>query len=368
MKAIINQIIDIKLSSNYQYIIGEQILENLYDHIGVRHDQKVLILSDEIVWKLYGMKIDNSFSSHKEKVERLILDFGEKEKNFCNLSKILTTLAKNSFRKTDVILAIGGGVICDIGGLAAGLYMRGIPHVLVPTTTLSAIDASVGGKTAINLDEGKNLVGMFKQPSRVICDIGAFESLSDRIFYEGIVEAVKIAFINTPAMLNLFEGDLRRQKDCLFEIIIQSIKGKYYKIKNDEFDKDSRMQLNYGHTLGHALEKLTSYELRHGEAVAIGMVHMTKLAEDKGILPKKIINKEIVRNFGDLSPSELMIKIFKNYRIPYEYKFSYEEIEDFLLLDKKNRSDSIKLILLENMGHAFIHKVTLEELREFLFS
>ena len=138
MKAIINQIIDIKLSSNYQFILGEQIIENLYDHIGVRHDQKVLIISDEIVWKLYGMKVDNSFSSHKQVVERLIFDFGEKEKNLDNLFKILNTLAENSFRKTDMIVAIGGGVICDISGLAASLYMRGMPHVLVPTTTLAA--------------------------------------------------------------------------------------------------------------------------------------------------------------------------------------------------------------------------------------
>lgn len=366
MKAIINQIIDIKLSSNYQFILGEQIIENLYDHIGVRHDQKILIISDEIVWKLYGMKIDNSFSSHKQVVERLIFDFGEKEKNLDNLFKILNTLAENSFRKTDMIVAIGGGVICDISGLAASLYMRGMPHVLVPTTTLAAVDASVGGKTAINLDQGKNLVGTFKQPSRVVCDIDVFESLNDRIFYEGIAESIKMAFINSPGMINLLDGDLRSDKACLYEVIGQSIKAKYHKIKNDEFDKASRMELNFGHTLAHALEKLSAYELRHGEAVAIGMVFMTKLSEEKGFLPKRLPNRDLIRKFGDIKPSDLLIEILKINKLPYEFNFTYEEIERYISLDKKNEEDSIKLVMLNALGSAFTLNVDLKDLREFL--
>ena len=366
MKAIINQIIDIRLSTNYQFILGEQILENLYDHIGLRHDQKVLIISDEIIWKLYGMKIDNSFSSHNQLVEKLIFNFGEKEKSIDNLSKILSTLAENSFTKTDMILAIGGGVICDMSGLAAGLYMRGMPHVLVPTTTLAALDASIGGKTAINLDQGKNLVGIFKQPSRVICDIDAFETLSDRIFYEGIAEAIKMAMINTPAMISLFDKNLRRDKACLYEVISQSIKAKYFKVKNDEFDQDSRMQLNFGHTLAHALEKLSAYELRHGEAVAIGMVFMVKLSEKRGYLKGKLPNKALIRRFGDVPVSQMLIEILKENNLPYEFNFTYEEIEEFLLVDKKNYDDRIKLILLKSLGHAFMKDVKIKNLREFL--
>lgn len=366
MKAIINQIIDIKLSSNYQFILGEQIIENLYDHIGLRFDQKVLIISDEIVWKLYGMKIDNSFSSHKQLVEKFIINFGEKEKNFDNLFKILTTLAKNSFTKTDMILAIGGGVVCDLSGLAAGLYMRGISHVLVPTTTLAAVDASVGGKTAINLEEGKNLVGLFKQPSRVVCDIDVFETLNDRIFYEGIVESIKMAFINTPAMISLLDNDLRNNKACLYEIIAQSIKGKYYKVKNDEFDKNSRMQLNFGHTIAHALEKLSAYELRHGEAVAIGMVFMTRLSEKKGYLSEKLPNKDLIRKYGDIKTSELLIKILKRHQLPYEFNFTYDEIKDYLLVDKKNFDDRLRLIMLKSLGNAFIKDIEVKALKEFL--
>ncbi|MDO5027469.1 MAG: 3-dehydroquinate synthase family protein [Tissierellia bacterium] len=366
MKAIINQIIDLKLSTNYQFILGEQIIENLYDHIGLRHDQKVLIISDEIVWKLYGMKIDNSFSSHNELVEKLIFDFGEKEKNIQNLFAILSCLAENSFRKTDLILAVGGGVICDLSALAASLYMRGIKHVLVPTTTLAAVDASVGGKTAINLDQGKNLVGTFKQPSRVVCDIDVFESLNDEVFYEGIAEAIKMAFINTPAMINLLDGDLRLDRARLYEVIGQSIKGKYHKIKNDEFDQNSRMELNFGHTLAHALEKLTSYELRHGQAVAIGMVFMVRLSEEKGYLEKRLPNKDLIRKYGDIRPSELLIEILKKNKLPYEYKFTYEEIEKYLSLDKKNRDDNTKLVMLDRLGSAFIKNVEFKNLKEFL--
>lgn len=366
MKAIINQIIDIKLSKNYQFILGEQIIESLYEHIGLRFDQKVLIISDEIVWKLYGMKIDNSFSSHKEKVERFIINSGEKEKNSDNLFKILTTLAKNSFTKSDMILAVGGGVVCDLSGLAAGLYMRGMAHVLVPTTTLAAVDASVGGKTAINLDEGKNLVGIFKQPSRIVCDVDVFESLSDRIFYEGIVEAIKIAFINSPAMIGLFDKDLRNNKACLYEIISQSIKGKYHKIKNDEFDQNSRKELNFGHTIGHALEKLSDYKLRHGEAVAIGMLFMTNLSEKRGYISKKLQNKDLIRKYGDIKVSELLIKILKKHHLPYEFNFDYEEIKDYLLVDKKNFNDRISLIMLKSLGEAFIKDIKIKDLKEFL--
>lgn len=365
MKAIINQIIDIKLSSNYQFILGENILENLYDHVGLRFDQKVMIISDEIVWKLYGMKIDSSFSSHKEKVERVIINFGEKEKNFDNLFRILNSLAENAFKKTDLIVAVGGGVICDLAGLAAGLYMRGIPHVLVPTTTLSAVDASVGGKTAINLDQGKNLVGMFKQPSRVICDIEAFDTLSDRIFNEGMAEAIKMAFINTPAMLGLFESGLRNDKQRLYEVIAQSIKGKYYLVKNDEFDQNSRLKLNFGHTIGHAIERLSNYQLRHGEAVAIGMVYISKLSEEKGFLQKRLPNRDLIRRYGDIKPSDLLINILKKFDLPTEFNFTIAEIEDYLLMDKKNRGDSLKLILLSDLGQVQIYKLPTEELREF---
>lgn len=366
MKAVINQIIDIKLSSNYQYILGESIIESLRDHIGIRHDQKILLLSDNIVWDLYGAKIENSFSLHPAKVEKVILDSGEEEKNFTNLYRILEKLAERGFTKTDVLVAIGGGVIGDIGGLAAALYMRGIAHVMVPTTTLAAIDSSVGGKTAVNLPQGKNLVGAFKQPSRVICDVNCFDTLSDRIFNEGLAEALKMAFINDYAMLNLFDKNLRIDKACLQELIAQAVKGKYNKVKNDEFDKGVRQQLNFGHTLAHAIEQLSNYEVRHGEAVAIGMLYMTKLSERKGLLDQSIQNKRLKEKFGDISPSQLLEKILISLNLPIELQYTYGDLQKYLLLDKKNQENSLNLIMLEDLGKAKIINVEKDKLGEYL--
>lgn len=366
MKAVINRILDIKLSSNYQYILGENLMENLRDHIGVRHDQKVFLLSDEIVWKLYGMKIDNSFSAHPSKVVSHIIEMGEDQKNFKNLNDILEKLAEEGFTKTDVLVAIGGGVIGDLGGLAAGLYMRGIDHVIVPTTTLAAVDSSVGGKTAINLDKGKNLAGMFKQPSRIVCDINCFETLNDRIFNEGLVEAVKIAYIYDYTLLNILTKDLRKDKGALYEVIAQAVKGKYSKIKNDEFDLGERLHLNYGHTLGHAIERLSNYQIRHGEAVGLGMLYMTRLSEDKGMLSGKLPTTRMKQSFGDISPSHLLQNILETLNLPHEFNYTYEELQEYLVLDKKNRMNTYDLIMLEAMGKAVVVKVDEDDLKGYL--
>ncbi len=366
MKAIINEIIDIKLSTNYEYVLGSHLLDNLSDHVGLRHDQKLMILSDENVWELYGMRINNSFSSHKERVEILIIKPGEEEKNFSNLQLIADRLAEGAFRSTDLLLCIGGGVICDLGGLAAGLYMRGMKHVLVTTTTLAAVDAGVGGKTAINLRQGKNLLGLFKQPSRVICDIDAFDSLPDRIFYEGLAEAIKMAFISSAPMINLFEKDIRTNKACLLEIIKASVKYKYLFVKKDEFDQDERLKLNFGHTLAHAIEAKGGYRLRHGEAVAIGMVYMTSLSEKRGLIPASTDYSRMGLDFKGKTASQILIEILSQYGLPSKLDYSVDDLLDQMRLDKKNRGQVIKLVMLEEIGKALVKEVSQEDLGDFL--
>lgn len=366
MKAIINEIIDIKLSTNYEYVLGSHLLDNLSDHVGLRHDQKLMILSDENVWELYGMRINNSFSSHKERVEILVIKPGEEEKNFANLQLIVDRLAEGFFRSTDLLLCIGGGVICDLGGLAAGLYMRGMKHVLVTTTTLAAVDAGVGGKTAINLQQGKNLLGLFKQPSRVICDIEAFDSLSDRIFYEGLAEAIKMAFISSAPMLNLFRKDIRTDKACLLELIKASVKYKYLLVKKDEYDKNERLKLNFGHTLAHAIEAKGDYKLRHGEAVAIGMVYMTTLSEKRGLIPASVNYSRLGEKFKGKSASQILIDILSQYGLPSKLDYRIDDLIDYMSLDKKNRGQLIKLVLLEDIGKAVIKDIGQGELGEFL--
>lgn len=365
MKAIINHIIDIKLSSDYQYIIGSQLIENLSKHVGIRHDQKILILSDQNVWSLYGAKIDSGFSLHASEVVQLVIPAGEASKNISHLELILETLAKHQFQKTDVILGVGGGMICDIAAMAAGLYMRGISHILLATSTLAAIDAAVGGKTAINLSSGKNLAGLFKQPARVLVDIEAFDSLPDRMFNEGLVEALKLTYVFNRNMLALFKKDLREDKKALVELIYQSVQGKFQVVKADEFDQGLRQILNFGHTLGHALEQANNYKLLHGEAVAIGMLYMTKLSEEKGILSKDL-PIELKRQFGQLSPSQLLVDIFNSYHLPTDINIKFEELENFILLDKKNKEDFLSLIMLEELGKAKIVQLAQNQLWSYL--
>ncbi|NLW52888.1 MAG: 3-dehydroquinate synthase [Tissierellia bacterium] len=366
MRAIIREIIDINLSTNYEYIIGEHLLQNLRYHMGIRHDQKIMIISDEVVWNIYGDMIDSSFKDVNNKVCRTILKPGEDQKNLENLTMILENLANERFIHSDVILAIGGGVIGDISGLAAGLYMRGISHVYVPTTTLAAIDSSVGGKTAVNLTHGKNMVGLFKQPSRVLCDVSAFETLSDRIFNEGIAEAIKIGFIYDIKILPLLSESLREDKSRLIEVIKRAVRAKYRVVQQDEYDKSIRHILNYGHTLAHAIEQKSNYELRHGEAVSIGLMFMTELSERLGYVKKSENFRYILENFGDISATQLLKNLLDIHNLPTTTIYKYDDLESFFMVDKKQNLDSIDLVLLEEIGKATIKNVLLKDLRGFL--
>lgn len=366
MKTSIYKIINIDLSKQYQFILGKNLIFDIANHINLKTNQKVLIVSDEVVWSIYGMMVDASFSNFKNNVFTHILKPGEVEKNYKNLFDILNKLGKNGFSKTDLILSIGGGVIGDISGLASGLYQRGIYHVMVATTVLSAVDSSVGGKTAINLDCGKNMVGMINQPNRVICDISVFNTLSDRLFYEGIVESIKYAMIYDPSMLELFNNDVRNPK-YIYQIIDRSVTSKYNIVKMDEYDDGIRKILNFGHTLGHAIEILSGFNLRHGEAVGIGMLIMTKLSEKLGYL-KNGFDREgkINRLLNGKMPGEYLKSLLNKYGLPTELSYGIGDLMQYISVDKKIREDYISLILLENLGKARIENIAKDELEVFL--
>lgn len=366
MRAIIREIIDINLSTNYEYIIGEHLLENLRHHIGIRHDQKIMIISDEIIWDLYGAKIDSSFLDLNNKVYRTIIKPGEEQKNLETLTMILENLGNEKFIQSDVILAIGGGVVGDIAGLAAGLYMRGISHIYVPTTTLAAIDSSVGGKTGVNLTHGKNMIGLFKQPSRVLCDVSAFDTLSDRLFNEGVAEAIKIGFIYDLKILPLLSENLRNDKFRMIEVIKRAVRAKFRVVQQDEYDKSIRHILNFGHTLAHAIEQKSNYDLRHGEAVSIGLMFMTELSEKLGYVKKSENQRYIIENFGDITATKLLRKLLEIHKLPTTTIYKYDDLESYFLADKKQNLDSINLVLLEEIGKATIVNVLLKDLRGFL--
>ena len=362
--------IDINLSTSYQFILGENLLENLADHLGLEGQGKVFIISDRNVWQLYGMKVENSFSSYSNKKEIFILEAGEEEKNYQNLMEILEGLAAFNLTKNDLVLALGGGVVGDIAGLASGLYLRGVSLVLVPTTVLAAVDSSVGGKTAVNLRQGKNLLGLIKQPARVICDINAFETLSDRIFNEGLVEAMKYGFIWDESMLCLFNKNIRNEKNTIYQLIERSVVCKRDIVGLDEKDLGMRNILNFGHTIGHAIEMQEDFRLRHGEAVGLGMLWMVRLSESEGFLREEDRGLRSIECFRKMQEkkraSQLLEELLRQYDLPTRLDYKFENLKDYILYDKKIRKNSINLVVLNYIGRAQLVNMELKEAIDLL--
>lgn len=370
MQAKIYRTIDIKLSTSYQFILGENLLENLADHLGLEKFRKVFILSDRNVWQLYGMKVETSFSSYGNERDIFLLEPGEEEKSYDNLKLILEAMEDFNLTKNDLVLALGGGVVGDIGGLAAGLYLRGLNFIMVPTTVLAAVDSSVGGKTAVNFRRAKNLIGLIKQPYRVICDIKAFDSLSDRLFNEGLAEAIKYGMIWDESLLCLFSPDLRKDESRLYQLIERSVMIKRDIVSQDEDDSSLRNILNFGHTLGHAIEMASNFELRHGEAVGLGMLWMVRFSEDQGYLDegqRELRSIECFRKLQANRPaSDVLLDLLERYDLPTRLDYDYDKLKDYMVYDKKIKNNSINLISLDYIGRARIRPMEVDQAIDLL--
>lgn len=232
--------------------------------------------------KLYLDELASSLSVYGFEATVYVFTNGERSKNMHVLSEILEFLASDNYRRNDTIIALGGGVVGDIAGMAAALYMRGISVIQIPTTLLAAVDSSVGGKTAIDLKGGKNLAGVFWQPSMVICDVDIIEKLPDGLFAEGMAEVIKCDIIKNLSIIDYIEaGTIKSHLDGM---IYDCISLKKDIVEQDEFDiKGMRNILNVGHTVAHAIEKLSGYTISHGKAVGTGMIIEAQLANYLGI-------------------------------------------------------------------------------------
>jgi len=260
--------INIDCSHPYSIIIGNGTVDQLSDNIGTfgRIDN-ILIISDSIVAGIYLEKVKSTIQSLPCTIHSYILAAGETSKSLDEYTKILNFLIGKNFGRNDLILALGGGVVSDLSGFVASTYMRGIRYLTIPTTLLSAVDASVGGKTAINMPGGKNLVGSFYHPSLVICDISLFKTLPDSTVRDGLAEVLKYSFI----CKDLNPDSIAPPYD--YESIVNQcvmIKSKF--VSSDEYDRGVREALNFGHTIGHGYEVLSKYKISHGMAVAMGMI------------------------------------------------------------------------------------------------
>ncbi|EPH96555.1 3-dehydroquinate synthase [Enterococcus faecalis 13-SD-W-01] len=318
--------------------------------------QKICLITDETVDALYGDQLVNQLTIYGFEVIKAVLPPGEESKSLRQAEKLYQLLIQHNFTRSDGIIALGGGVIGDLAGFTAATFMRGIHYLQIPTTLLAQLDSSIGGKTAVNMKEAKNIIGAFWQPEGVLIDPNTLLSLEKRRISEGIAEIIKYAAIadrNLWVKLTLLENREQLIEDAE-AIILSCLKIKKSVVETDEFDNGQRLILNFGHTIGHAVEKTAGYgTITHGEAVAIGMIQINRIAEQKHLSPIGTTNE--------------LIKMVEKFQLPATTEpWDEELLYQALIHDKKARGESIKIILLKEIGEAYIHTIHLTEMKEFL--
>ncbi len=302
-------------------------------------DTKVLIISDSNVFPLYGECVTTSLEKQGFEVFNFVFEAGEESKTLVTVSEIYKKLTSESFTRGDVIVALGGGVTGDMAGFAASSYLRGIDFFQVPTSLLAQVDSSVGGKTGVDLPQGKNLVGAFHQPRAVICDPLLLKTLPEEYFVDGMGEVVKYACIDDAELFEMLENGI--DPENMYEIICRCIDIKRQYVEEDVNDKGKRMILNFGHTFGHAIEKLHDFSgISHGRAVAIGMYIICYFGEYL-----KVTEEGTAQRLKDLLESlDLPTKDCNNLR----------DIVNAANLDKKNIGKMLNLIFISKIGESFI--------------
>lgn len=338
---------------NYDIKIEKGLLDKVADEInGIFKGNKIFILTDENVDKYYGNKVFNNLINAEYQVKKLVLKPGEETKSFLTLPLIYNELLDFKFNRSDLIITLGGGVIGDLGGFVASTYLRGVAFVQIPTTLLAQVDSSVGGKVGVDLDKGKNLVGSFYHPKKVIIDSEVLNTLTDRVFNDGMAEVIKYGCIRD----NEFFRNVKNYKNRdgimnnIEYVIHNCCNIKKSVVEKDEKDTGERMLLNFGHTIGHAIEQYYNYnKYTHGEAVAIGMYEITKLSEKL--------------NLTSIGTSEIIKEILKQYKLPYELDIDIMNIIETIELDKKNIGKNLNLIFIKEIGKSFIYKTTSQVIR-----
>ncbi|MGN1113094.1 MAG: 3-dehydroquinate synthase [Acutalibacteraceae bacterium] len=312
---------------------------------------KAMLVSDTNVFPIYGDTVKKSLEGSGFEVYSHIFPAGEASKQLSTIAEIYNSLADNGFSRKDFIVALGGGVTGDMAGFAAATYQRGIDFVQIPTSLLSQVDSSVGSKTGVDIKQGKNLVGAFWSPSVVIIDPDTLNTLTPEFFADGMAEVIKYGCIKS---LPLFERlEQKNAADIIEEIIYDCVSIKRDVVERDEHEAGERMLLNFGHTLGHSIEKAYSYTgITHGQAVGVGMVLMTRASEAAGITPS--------------GTTERIENLLKKYSLPTSDKTPLDEMASGALGDKKASGDSINIVLLNKIGDSFTKKLKKTELLGFI--
>ena len=351
-------ILSINLSQKqYSIMIKKNLLTEIGEHLHSTYsNKKIAVVTDTTVDALYGNLLIKSLSSQGFSVTKIVIPVGEKSKSMTMLEYLYGEFLDFKLSRSDLIIAFGGGVVGDLVGFAAATFLRGVPYIQIPTTLLAQIDSSVGGKVAVNLPNGKNLIGTFYHPEAVYIDPALLSTLPMRVLRDGIAEVIKYSAISETELFN----DLSRyQNEQEFLANVESVITTCCQIKQtfvekDEKDTGVRMTLNFGHTIGHGIENYFNYETyTHGEGVAIGMARITAASEALGLTKP--------------GTAAALIELIEKYGLPITATdYNPKALLESITLDKKNTNNALHIILLESIGKTLIHKIKIDEMHLYL--
>lgn len=327
-------------NKSYHILIGKEILSEI-ERVGeILSAERFAIIISSRVYELHGDLIERSFRGY-DNFKYHIMNDGEEHKNYSYAESFFSRLLEDGCSRRSCIIAVGGGVVGDFAGFIASCYMRGVPLVHIPTTLLAMVDSSIGGKVAVNISVGKNIVGAFYQPEMIISDVSFLNTLPERELKNGIAETVKHALIGKGKLLDvLLDNNLASIKDqeVIEEVVYLSAKFKSSIVEQDEREGGLRAVLNFGHTAGHAIESMLEYSVSHGEAVAMGLKVEMVISQELGWLGREdiLLFDEMLERYGLLE---------KNYRL------NGDAVLDHMRYDKKNLNGSIRFVLLKGFGN-----------------
>ena len=339
--------VHVEASRSYDILIGRGILAGLGTFIRpLLGDCRLAVLTDSNVDALYGNAVMEYLNSAGYETCKYVIPAGEASKCADNLLAFLNFMAAEQLTRSDAVIAFGGGVVGDLSGLSASLYLRGVKYVQVPTTLLAAVDSSVGGKTAIDIPAGKNLVGSFYQPSLVCCDTALMDTLNKDVYRDGCAEVIKYGMILDKELY----AELHSLPFDREAVVTRCVEIKRDVVQQDEFDNGVRGLLNFGHTFGHAIEKLSGFGVSHGAAVAKGMVIAARMAPLCGLC----------------DVADELSALLLDYGFDISCPYAATEIYDALLSDKKRRGGKISVVLPRAVGDCTLVTLPVEELEVLL--
>ncbi len=316
----------------YDIVVESGLLEKVSDYIDL--DRNVLLVTDDGVPPVFASYVENA----SKNCVKVCLKHGEKSKNFDNFKKILAVMLQNGFTRKDCVVALGGGVVGDMAGFAASCYMRGVDFFNIPTTLLAQLDSSIGGKTAIDFEGVKNVVGSFYEPKKVLIDVDTLKTLDERQLHAGLVEGIKMALTSNAKLFEFIEDSTNLEEDLLC-IVQSALIIKRDVVEKDPKEKGLRKVLNFGHTIGHAIESASEGKLLHGECVGIGMIPMC--------------SKDV---------RERLVKVLEKYDLPTRADVDKKRLLELMSHDKKSEGDKICAVIVDAPGAFRFEEMTAEEI------